>query len=44
MAQLSVMTNLIVCYATFGRGLALAEKVGVQGVGSIKFRKKKKQK
>jgi hypothetical protein len=25
------------CYATFDRGLAQAEKVGVRGVGSIKF-------
>jgi hypothetical protein len=27
----------ISCYATFDRGLAQAEKVGVRGVGSIKF-------
>jgi hypothetical protein len=26
-----------ICYATFDRGLAQAEKVGVRGVGSIKF-------
>jgi hypothetical protein len=27
----------MLCYATFDRGLAQAEKVGVRGVGSIKF-------
>jgi hypothetical protein len=27
----------LLCYATFDRGLAQAEKVGVRGVGSIKF-------
>jgi hypothetical protein len=28
---------ICLCYATFDRGLAQAEKVGVRGVGSIKF-------
>jgi cobalamin biosynthesis Co2+ chelatase CbiK len=27
----------LLCYATFDRGLAQAEKVGVRGVGLIKF-------
>jgi hypothetical protein len=30
-------TQISSCYATFDRGLAQAEKVGVRGVGSIKF-------
>jgi hypothetical protein len=35
--MVSILDLIIPCYATFDRGLTQAEKVGVRGVGSIKF-------